>query len=52
MKIYTGSEYKKGVGTLRSIDITPSLNLNLYDDYSFESVRLSWLGFTIGVYKG
>ena len=50
MKIYTEHDYKKKTLLLRSFDLIPSICINLYPNYKFESIRFSWLGFTIGVY--
>jgi hypothetical protein len=49
MTFYTGNEFKKKTIWSRSIEVIPSLTLNLYQNYKIESIRFSWLGFTIGL---
>lgn len=49
MKFYTGHEFKNKTLWCRNIEILPSLSLSLYENYNIESIRLSWLGFTIGI---
>jgi hypothetical protein len=49
MKLYLFNDYKKHTVFGRSIEIIPSLSMHFYENWRFESVRLSWLGFTIGI---
>jgi hypothetical protein len=48
MKPYIVNEFKKQKFWCRSIELIPSITINLYKDYKLESIRFSWLGFTIG----
>lgn len=50
IKFYFTHEYRKKSTFLRSFDVIPSITLNLYLSYKFESIRFSWLGFMFGFY--
>ena len=51
MRLYTGHEFEKKTIWCRNIEILPSISLNLYENYKIESIRFSWLGFTVGISK-
>lgn len=52
MKFYYANEFKESHSWwIRTIEILPSLTLLVYTNYEIEGVKLSWLGFTIGVSK-
>lgn len=50
MKFYFTHDWKQQIFGLRNFEITPSFMIALFDDYTFESFRISWLGFMIGIY--
>lgn len=50
MKVHLNNDWKKTVVLMRCFEIIPSLSINFYENYRFESVRMSWLGFDIGFY--
>lgn len=51
MKLFFDHEFKKNPLFLRNIEILPSLTICFYPKYEIESLRFSWLGFTIATSK-
>lgn len=54
MTLYFYNDWKRANRNifLRTFDLTPSLSIHLYDDWKFESIRFSWLGYNIGFTHG
>lgn len=52
MKFYFTHDWKKKSLGVRNFDIIPSFLICLWDNYTFESFRISWLGFMLGIYNG
>ena len=50
MKVKIFNEYGKN-DFCRCIELIPSFTFCLYKNFKVESFRISWLGFTIGIYK-
>lgn len=51
MKVSLFNDWKKEVLNLRGIELLPHLSISFYRTWKFESIRIAWLGFTIGIYK-
>lgn len=49
MTFYFSNDHKKKVLMLRSFELIPAISLHFYDNYKFESIRFSWVGFMIGI---
>ena len=51
IKFHFTNEYKETyLDYLRDFEILPSVCLYTYKNYTFESIRFSWLGLTLGIY--
>ena len=49
IKTYFSNDWKKQT-RLRNFELTPAITLNFYNNYKFESIRISWLGFLFKIY--
>ena len=43
-------DWGKRVWHLRNFELLPSISINLYEKWKFESVRFNWLGVMFGIY--
>jgi len=50
IKYHFINDWKKRVLLMRTFEILPSLSVNMHENYSFESIRFSWMGLMVGVY--
>lgn len=51
MRLRFHSDWPKNSPFLRYFDLIPSIGLCLDHHYKFESLRMSWIGFTVVIGK-
>jgi len=51
MKTYFSNNWKNQQIWVRCFELIPSISIHLYQNWSFESIRISWLGLDFGLYR-